>query len=143
MGLTIPKEEEDLCKRLGRPSWAALALTNDLYSWEKECSEAARKGCPHVMNAIHVLMQQHSISEGEAKVLCCEKIRECVRDALRLFDEIRDDERISRDLRAYTEAILYSISGNLVWSIYCPRYHPEETYDQITLPMVTGIDKHV
>ena len=122
MGLSIPEHEMDLCKRLGSPSWSALALTNDLYSWPKERDAAAQSGASHVINGIWVLMKEHSLPEAEAIKLCREKIKECVAEAIRTVETTKADNKLSLDLRVYTEAILYSISGNLVWSIYCPRY---------------------
>ncbi|KAL9067316.1 MAG: hypothetical protein Q9157_006843 [Trypethelium eluteriae] len=136
MGLTIPDEELDLCKRLGRPSWAALALTNDLYSWEKERDDAARNGSPHVMNAVYVLMGEHSVAEARAKDMCRKTIKDCVAEAVHIVNKIKHDSSISRDLQIYLEAILYSVSGNLVWSKYCPRYNPKETYDNHILSMM-------
>ena len=139
MALTIPDEEMDLCRRFGRPAWAALALTNDLYSWEKERDAAATVGAPHVVNAIWVLMREHAINESQAEDLCRQKIKEHVAEAVRVVDETKKNLDLSLDLRTYTEAILYSISGNLIWSIYCPRYHPEETYDNVVLSMMAEV----
>ncbi|KAF5547601.1 amidohydrolase 2 [Fusarium phyllophilum] len=48
MGLTIPDEEYDLCMSLARPGYAALGLTNDLYSWEKEHKAAKDIGQDYV-----------------------------------------------------------------------------------------------
>ena len=129
MGLTIPEHEMDLCKRLSHPSWAALALTNDLYSWEKERDAAAQAGEPHVVNGIWVLMQKHSVTEAGAKDLCRQKIKDYVVEALRNVEEVKSNPDLSSDLKVYMESILYSISGNLVWSIYCPRYQGEEVSD--------------
>ncbi|PCG91803.1 Terpenoid synthase [Penicillium occitanis (nom. inval.)] len=126
MGLTIPEHEMSLCKELDRPAWEALALTNDLYSWEKERDDAAKAGESLVVNAIWVLMQEYSISEPEAKDLCRQKIKESVSRAVKIAEDTKKRTDLSPDLRQYTDAITYSVSGNLVWSIYCPRYHPEE-----------------
>jgi fusicocca-2,10(14)-diene synthase len=126
MGLTIPQDEMSLCKELDRPAWEALALTNDLYSWEKERDDAAKAGELLVVNAIWVLMQEYSISEAEAKDLCRQKIKESVSRAVKIAEDTKKRTDLSLDLRQYTDAITYSVSGNLVWSIYCPRYHPKE-----------------
>ena len=48
MGITISEEELDTCKRLLRPAYVALALTNDLFSWEKEYDVTTRKDLEHV-----------------------------------------------------------------------------------------------
>lgn len=123
MALTIPEEELEICKRLVMPAFAVLSLTNDLYSWEKERDAARRAGIPFVVNAIWVLMKEHSMDEMEAKNLCRIKIKEYVINALSSVEDAKAEFSISKDLRTYVEAVLYSISGNLVWSIYCPRYH--------------------
>lgn len=125
MALTIPEEEMEECKQLVQPAFAAISLTNDLFSWEKERDAAKDGGQPHVMNAIWVLMRELCISEDEAKVVCRAKIKESVTEYLVTLRKTRTSHDLSPDLRTYVEAIQYSLSGNLVWSIYCPRYHPE------------------
>lgn len=82
MALTIPEGEMDLCKQLGRPAFAALGLTNDLFSWDKEHHAAKESGQPHVVNTIWVLMGELSIPESEAKAVCRKKIKESVADCL-------------------------------------------------------------
>lgn len=139
MALTIPDKEMDLCKRLGQPAWAALALTNDLYSWEKERDAAEKIGASHVINAIWVIMKEQSMTEFQAQDFCREKIKKYVAEAVRTIEETKTDFDLSSDLRRYIEAMLYSISGNLVWSIYCPRYHPEKAYDNIVLSMMAEV----
>ena len=129
MALTIPEHEADLCKQLVRPAFAALSLTNDLFSWEKERDAAERHGNPHVVNAIWVLMREHSITELEAQKLCRKKIKEYVDKSVRVSEDTNRNLDISLDLRKYVEAIQYSLSGNLVWSIYCPRYHLKASYN--------------
>lgn len=126
MGLTIPEHEMSICKELDRPAWEALALTNDLYSWEKERDDAAKAGESLVVNAIWVLMQEYSITEPEAKDLCRQKIKESVSRAVEIAEDTKKRTDLSLDLRQYTDAITYSVSGNLVWSIYCPRYYPDQ-----------------
>jgi fusicocca-2,10(14)-diene synthase len=139
MGLTIPEVEMSLCKQLAHPAWAALVLTNDLYSWEKERDAAKEANTPHVINAIYVLMGEHSLSETEAQDRCRQKIKEYVAEALRVVEKTKADVDLSLDLRKYIGAILYSVSGNLVWSIYCPRYHPENSYDDVVQSMMAEV----
>jgi hypothetical protein len=142
MGLTIPEEETELWKKHGRPAWEALALTNDLYSWEKERDDAARANQSQVVNAIWILMQEYSVTEAEAKKLCTNKIKESVAKAVRIVEQTRHDTNLSLDLRRYIEAMMYTISGNLVWSIYCPRYHPEKTYGELELAKMAEVMMH-
>lgn len=134
MNLDIREHEMDLLKQLGGPAWAAVGLTNDIFSWDKERDAAAKAGASHVINAIWVLMREHSIGEAEAHVLCREKIKELVAEARRIAEQTKRNPELSRGLGAFTEAMLYTISGNLVWSMYCPRYHPELAKEDLMLP---------
>lgn len=139
MALTIPEGEMDLCKKLGRPAFAALGLTNDLFSWDKERDAAKESGQPHVVNAIWVLMGELSIPESVAKAVCREKIKESVADCLVKVKEAKSDPKLSPDLKTYIEALQYSVSGNLVWSLNCLRYYPEASFDSVTLSMMEDV----
>ncbi|KAL7793174.1 isoprenoid synthase domain-containing protein [Trichoderma ceciliae] len=123
MALTIPDEEYDICMELARPGYAVLGLTNDLYSWNKERQAAERAGQDYVFNAIWIIMNERSVGEDEAKAICTEEIQRYATIFCRNVEETKKNLALSRDLRAYMEAVMYSCSGNLVWSIYCPRYH--------------------
>ena len=142
MALTIPEHEKDLCSRLSEPAFVAFSLTNDLFSWEKERDAAKREGVSNVINAIWVIMGEQSMTELEAKAECREKIKEYVAESVRVVAETRGNLNISLDVRIYIEALLYMISGNLVWSIYCPRYHPEvSSYNDAQLSMKEEVRK--
>ncbi|KAJ2997364.1 hypothetical protein NUW58_g677 [Xylaria curta] len=122
MALTIPDDEHEICMEMARSGYAALGLTNDLFSWEKEKHDAMRVGLDYVFNAIWVIMKERSVNEAEAKRICCLEIHKYVSVFQQTVEETKHNPCLSKDLRTYLEAILYSISGNLVWSIYCPRY---------------------
>ncbi|MCJ1462660.1 hypothetical protein MMC07_001263 [Pseudocyphellaria aurata] len=130
MALTIPDEEMALCKELVRPAFAAWSLTNDLFSWDKEYQAAQHAGDSEVVNAVWILMREHSVDESRAKEICREKIKENVVHYLRIVDETKRNPSISLDLIKYVEAIQYTLSGNLIWSLFCPRYNAEATYNQ-------------
>ena len=147
MALTIPEEELKLCMELARPGFAALSLANDLFSWAKERDDARRLGQPHVVNAIYVIMGEHSISESEAQSVCRAKLQEVVAEFVKIVNDTKQRLDLSLDLRRYVEAIAYSVSGNLVWSLYCPRYHPEARYNDLQLSMMergllNGLESH-
>ena len=143
MGITIPEEELELCAQLMRPAWIAAGLTNDLFSWEKEYDVAERNHQPDVINAIWVLMGEHSITVDQAKDLCREKIKVAVAEYLQIIKENCNNTNISLDLRRYIEAMQYSLSGNVVWSLQCPRYHPEAQYNEFQLlRMKHGLTAH-
>ncbi|KAI9891309.1 MAG: hypothetical protein M1814_002822 [Vezdaea aestivalis] len=133
MAITIPEDEIDLCRRLMRPAWVTAGLTNDLYSWEKEYEASLKNGQPDVVNAVWVLMGEHNLTIDEAKDLCREKIKESVAEYVQLVKDNKDNPELSEDLRRYLEAMLYSLSGNVVWSLRCPRYHERFDYNELQL----------
>ena len=136
MALTIPDHELDICHKLVMPAYTASALQNDIFSWEKERDAARCYAQANVVNAVWVLMCEHSISEAEALTLCREETKKYVAEYVQVVEENRDNEELSVDLRKYLSAILYSLSGNAVWSITCPRYHPENSYNEFQLSLM-------
>jgi hypothetical protein len=121
MALTIPEHELELCCSLARPGYSAISLTNDLYSWKKEKKAAKDAGQDHVFNAIWVLMTERAITEKEAIAVCREKIIEDMSTFNATLEDL-DTRGLSRDTVTYLQAVRSSYIGNLVWSIYCPRY---------------------
>jgi hypothetical protein len=122
MALTIPPNDLDECMRLARPGYEAISLTNDLYSWRKERVDAEQAGQDYVFNAIWVVMKERQCSEQKAIDIC----KQVVRERIAQFDanvENARHSRLSQDTVKYLEAVRLSHVGNLVWSIYCPRYH--------------------
>ncbi|KAH7115076.1 fusicoccadiene synthase [Dendryphion nanum] len=122
LALTIPEDELDICMQLARPGYAAISLTNDLYSWKKEQRDAEKANQDYVFNAIWVIMKERAVSESEALDVCKEEILQYIDQYERIVDNAKADTSLSRDTRAYLEAVRASYIGNLVWSIYCPRY---------------------
>lgn len=125
MAITIPEEEMDLCRQLTRSAYIASALQNDIFSLEKELEVSRRQGHKNVVNAVWLMMRDHSITVNEARELCKAKIREHVAEYLRIIESVKDKLDVSLDLRTYLDAMLYTISGNVIWSIICPRYQYE------------------
>jgi hypothetical protein len=122
MALTIRDEDYKRCNDLARPAYAALGLTNDLYSWEKEKFEANTAGQECVFNGIWFIMKERSVSEDEAKFLCQVEIRRWISEFQQNVCEAKSDPSLPKDVKVYLEALLYSYVGNLAWSIECPRY---------------------
>ena len=122
MALTIPQSELDLCMRLARPGYEAISLVNDLYSWRKEREDAELAGQNCVFNAIWVIMHEKNCAEDEAMTTC----RQTLVQRIAEFDDAVKKARtmaLSKDTIKYLEAVRLSHVGNLVWSIYCPRYN--------------------
>lgn len=143
MGISVPEEEMDMCKRLTRPAWIHLGLTNDLYSWEKEYKASLEHGQTQVVNAIWVLMREHSLTIDQAKDLCRKKIKESTAEYLRIVEENRNNENLSLDLRRYIDCMQYTLSANLVWSGICPRYNLAASFNESQLlRMNYGLKKY-
>lgn len=135
MALTIPEHEMGLSSKLGWDAFAVLALTNDLFSWDKELREASSAGFERVVNAIWILMEECDCGEQRAKQLCRAAIMDHLVKYARTVEETKVNAMISADLKTYIEALQLSISGNLVWSLTCPRYSPmlmEKSSEQST-----------
>ncbi|KJZ80130.1 hypothetical protein HIM_00844 [Hirsutella minnesotensis 3608] len=133
MGLHIPAHELDTCRSLMAPAWAAVALQNDLFSWPKEHDAAQRRRQGHVVNAIWVLMQEHGAGVVEVPSICRQYIKKHVAEYVQIVQDSKGNMLLSRDLRKYVEAMPYSISGNIIWSLSCPRYNPRVSFNKAQL----------
>ncbi|KAH6844759.1 putative geranylgeranyl diphosphate synthase [Chaetomium sp. MPI-CAGE-AT-0009] len=130
MAISIPEDEVDLAHELANVAYLNLGLTNDLYSYQKEYETAMAMGQDYVVNIIWVLMEEHNISEDEAKEMCRDKIKQTIVDFRQIVKETNARTDVSVDTKRYIEGLLYSLSGNLVWSIDCPRYHTWSSYNE-------------
>ncbi|PSN59191.1 fusicoccadiene synthase [Corynespora cassiicola Philippines] len=133
MALHIPDHEMDACHKLMEPAWIAVGLANDVFSWPKERDASQRLGRTHVVNAVWVVMQEHGFSQKQADQYCRELAAQYVSQYVDSIRNIKNEESISPDLRTYVEAMQYSISGNVIWSKFCPRYNPEKRFNQTQL----------
>ena len=136
MAITIPEQDIVLCRQLTRSAYIALTLQNDIYSYEKELDLSKRKGRETVVNAVWLLMQQRSIAVNDAKEICKQETRKFVSEYLGVVKEARESTTLSLDLKRFLEAILLTLSGNVVYSQTCPRYHPQMTFNEIQLSMM-------
>ncbi|GAB1317175.1 hypothetical protein MFIFM68171_07385 [Madurella fahalii] len=140
MGLVIPEHEHPILLDLARPAWISIALTNDLFSWGKECRFADQQRIPHdqLFSSIPILMRQNSVGVEEAKENLRGEIRKYVTRYVKVVEENKDRTDFSPDLCRYLEALMYGISGNLAYSIDCPRYNLERTYSTRQLEWMTN-----
>jgi hypothetical protein len=119
-----------ICEELVLPAVVAASLTNDLFSYEKEYEAAQAAGLPDIVNALWVLMREHNISLEEAETRCRTRIKEEVASYVRIVKEAMSRDDLSRDAKKYIELMQYSVSGNVVWSLQCPRYHKHMHYNE-------------
>ncbi|KAI1840688.1 hypothetical protein JX266_013095 [Neoarthrinium moseri] len=91
--------------------------------------------CRSLMAPAWTAVQVH-----EAMQICRQLIKDYVSRYLQTMEEIKVNTSISSDLRKYLQAMLYSISGNVVWSLTCPRYNPDVEFNQTQLDwMFNGV----
>ncbi|KAI1335897.1 terpenoid synthase [Xylariaceae sp. FL0016] len=128
--ITIPDEEMELCAELVLPAVVAASLTNDLFSYEKELEATQAAGIPHVVNALWVLMGEHNITLDQAKDMCRRRIKAEVSQYISIVKETRYRDDLSSEAKTYIELMQYSVSGNVVWSMQCPRYHKDVQYNE-------------
>ncbi|KAL2139942.1 hypothetical protein VTI28DRAFT_4454 [Corynascus sepedonium] len=131
MGITMTPEEDALVADIIRPCYASLALANDYFSFDREWEEMQSK--PDSMkpiNAIWLYMQWRSVDVPTAKRCVIDAANRYERQFLELCEQFkaRDAPRNPK-LDLYLRALSYQVSGNVVWSLKCPRYHPEYRYD--------------
>lgn len=119
-----------LCAELVLPAVIAASLTNDLFSYEKEYEAAQAAGHPDVVNALWVLMSEHKISLEEAKAMCRIRIKKEVAQYVHIVRKTQSRGDLSSDAKRYIGLMQYSVSGNVVWSLQCPRYHRSMQYNE-------------
>ncbi|KAK7972508.1 geranylgeranyl diphosphate synthase [Apiospora saccharicola] len=141
--ISLSEEETRLCAELVMPAVVAASLTNDLFSYEKEYEATQAAGLTDVVNALWVLMGEHGISLDEAKALCRRRIKKEVAKYACVVNETRRRDDLSSDVKRYIELMQYSVSGNVIWSLQCPRYHKDMQYNQRQVLRETeGIANH-
>ncbi|OBS27869.1 hypothetical protein FPOA_01811 [Fusarium poae] len=123
MAMTLTSQEDAELARVIRPCSAALALTNDYFSFDREMKEADTST---LINSVSIVMRLQNLDIATAKEVIKETIQSYEREFLRRIDEYKHQRGpVSEKIHQYLEAMAYQVSGNLVWSLNCPRYHPD------------------
>ncbi|KAK3306311.1 isoprenoid synthase domain-containing protein [Chaetomium strumarium] len=140
MDMVLTAEEDALLADIVRPCYASLALANDYFSFDREWAETQSKPAaasssaaaakPTLINAVWLYMQWRGVDAAAAKRLVVEATNRYERQFLSLCEQFRRDHGpVPAKLDRYLRGLAYQISGNVVWSLTCPRYHPEFRYD--------------
>jgi hypothetical protein len=126
MGMTLTPEEDAELGRIIRPCFAALALTNDYFSFDREMEDAENST---LINSVSIVMRLQDLDISSAKTVIKETIQKYEREFMRQIDEYKQQrESVPEKIQQYMEAMSYQVSGNLVWSLNCPRYNPDYRY---------------
>ncbi|KAK4164713.1 isoprenoid synthase domain-containing protein [Cladorrhinum sp. PSN259] len=130
MGMTLTTEEDAQLADVVRPCFAALALANDYFSFDKEWKEAQEPGASKPLNAVWLNMQWNGVDIAIAKKIVRDAANRYERSFLERCDNFRSvNAPIPEKLDLYLRGMAYQVSGNVVWSLNCPRYYPEFRYD--------------
>ncbi|KAI9155010.1 Terpene cyclase ATR13 [Paramyrothecium foliicola] len=130
MGMTLTKDEDEQMAPILRPAFSALALANDYFSFDREWEAAQKPGAPKPLNAVWLYMNWKGVDAATAKQLVREASNRYERQFLNMCDDFRMvTDRVSQKLDRYLRAMSYQVSGNVVWSLNCPRYNPDFRYD--------------
>jgi hypothetical protein len=82
------------------------------------------------INAVWLYMQWRGVNATVAKRLVTEATNRYETRFLELCEQFRREHTpIAPKLNLYLRALSYQVSGNVVWSLNCPRYHSEFRYD--------------
>ena len=129
MGMTLVPEEDEALKDVVHPCYAALGLANDCFSFDREYAEMQSTGQP-MTNAVWLCMRWQDVDIPTAKKMVREAVTSYEKRFQKLSDQFRQENALmSEKLDCYLRGLTYQISGNVVWSLKCPRYHPDERYD--------------
>ncbi|KAK3360921.1 geranylgeranyl pyrophosphate synthase [Lasiosphaeria ovina] len=130
MGITIPEHEEAAQQQLSHPAWAAISLTNDIFSREKEqrfLAQSSNKKM-NTANAVDVLARLRSVGVDEAKEICRQEIIKYWNELQGNIEKAREAGCYSSDLLRFLESMKYLHTGGLVWSTSCPRYNVADDF---------------
>ncbi|KAE8853025.1 hypothetical protein PTNB73_10212 [Pyrenophora teres f. teres] len=155
MGVTLTKEEDAKLESLRRPCFLAIGLANDYLSFDREYLEFSETVETQTLNnAVWLYMQLHHVDVSAAKRMVLDMTRQQEDEFLEKRARFRRENKdISEKMNRHLEALAYQISGNLVWSLNCPRYRPDYRYDPNTgiedvlttksMPEILGINYEV
>jgi ophiobolin F synthase len=133
VGVAMTDEEFTEIEELAYPAYAALGLTNDCFSFDREYAdrEATSPGSEEqpMTNAVWLCMQWSDLDIAQAKEMVRKK-------ALAYEDEYASKKSAflsenpgSNKFRLCLDGLSQILIGTTVWSLSCPRYHPEQRYD--------------
>lgn len=121
--LTLSPTELQCSQKLTKLLHDHTALTNDLYSFDKEYKEHITKGFV-LVNAVAVMMELHSLSEpAAAKNMVWEIIRDIENRMCKEYVELKASKNQLNAMQwRYIDATLECAVGNLFTSATIARY---------------------
>jgi hypothetical protein len=130
MGMTLTQAEDEQLVDVVYPCYAALGLANDYFSFEREYEEFKQSDARSLTNAVWHYMQWQNVDVDTAKDLVRNATNKYEEQFLKRCADFREKNApISSKLDQYLTGLVHQVSGNVVWSLNCPRYHAQFRYD--------------
>ncbi|KAJ4398409.1 geranylgeranyl pyrophosphate synthetase [Neurospora sp. IMI 360204] len=130
LGETLTNEEDSLLAPIIHPCYACLCLANDYLSFDHEWAESlSSPDAPKPINAVWLYMQWQNVDTATAKRLVREATNRLEAEFLERWRKFRESGKSNDKLERYLRGLSYLVSGNVVWSLNCPRYHEEWRYE--------------
>jgi terpene synthase-like protein len=130
MGMSMTKEEDEQLADVVYPCYAALGLANDYFSFDREYEQFKQSDATLLTNAVWHYMQWQNVDVDTAKDLVRNATTKYEEQFLERCTDFRHTHvPVSSKLDLYLTGLQHQISGNVVWSLNCPRYHPQFRYD--------------
>jgi hypothetical protein len=143
-GVELTPEEEVETGPVTYLAFVALAVTNDLWSWEKEKRVTRQSGDSlPLINAIQMVMQMQDTAEESAKQIVCNIIREHEEQYCRLRDAYLQRPTTSLSVKKWFQVLELSMAGNALWSIHALRYHLDARNPYICPTEVPSVFKNL
>jgi len=132
MGMKLSKDEEARATKIVGPCYAALGLANDYFSFDIEYDDFTNSNQKTMTNSVWHNMQWYSVDVDDAKLLVKEQTIKYELEFHILRKGFACKYPTFYNLHHYLTALSYQVIGNIVWSLECPRYHPNNRYDPNT-----------
>ncbi|KAI8949500.1 terpenoid synthase [Xylaria longipes] len=123
MGLHLNEAETDEAHNFYMSAGRVMGLTNDLYSWNVERTEAV-DAADRKWNAVPVIMEQYELNEEDATVFLRGLIVHHEQITRELGQTLMRRFAYSQTMTKYVESVSLMLGGNCFWSATCPRYNP-------------------
>lgn len=120
-------DEEHIIDPIRYHVYAAMALTNDYFSWPKEYKAHMKDQEIPLVNAVHVVMQCQSCSEETAKEVVEAEIRRHETLVSQFDDKYAGSPNASLGVIKWLRMCETAIAGNYIWSSQAPRYFEVES----------------
>jgi hypothetical protein len=123
-GVELTQEEEIETGPVTYLAFVVLAVTNDIWSWEKEKKVTRYSGeSLPLINAVQMVIQMQQVDEDTAKHRVLDIIRQNEKQYCFLRDDHLNRPNTSHSVRKWFQILELSMAGNALWSIHSPRYH--------------------